>query len=170
MPSLKRYCQIVACAVVLLPSLSVAQPAGQAPGRWAAEANWEVAVGAGYPEVAALEGAVSAGAARSLRPRLSGQFRGIEIGATLGLGAAVGRVSWIEYTANDIARVGWSLDSMVLRPWGPGVGLARSSSYVGGGVSVRAFYSRLSVGVLAAPRGRERRVRPRVLYSVVWPR
>ncbi len=166
---LNRFDTIFACAAFLLPGPSVAQPSVQAPGPWAAEASWELAVAAGYPEVVALEGAVSAGVGRSLQPRRSGQFRGIEIGAMIGLGAATGRVSWSEYTANDIGRLGWSVDAIVLRPWGPSLGLARRSSYVGGGLSVRALYSRLSVGVLVAPGGRERRVRPRALYSVDWP-
>lgn len=158
--------------VVLFPRPSTGQAQADARSTWAPQAGWDVALVAAYPEVVALDASIFVGATRTTRAGRTDHFRGAEIGAVAGLGAVAARVSFADYAATHMGRAGWSIDAVAVRPWVLDWGMARGASYVGGGLSVRAIFSRLSVALLVAPKERDRRMRPRVAYTfdlLPWP-
>jgi hypothetical protein len=153
----------VSCLLTLLPRPC----SGQTPSD---PSDREVVVGGfltatvGYPDAVALGGSMGVYAGRLY------DFSGVELGASAGVGAVSGRVSWAKYAGTDvIGTVGWSIDAVYVRPWVLKWGVARGGSYVGGGLSARALFSRVSLALLVAPDEPAKPIRPRLLYQVEIP-
>lgn len=149
--------------VLLLLVVAACPVAAQAPpGRSSlvvAATTWSV--GLGYPEALSLGGEVAVG--RSTSAAVVGRgfsFRGVELGAGIGLGAGTMRLSWADYFAYDAGREGWSVDAVLLRPWGLSWAQGRDDWLVGGGASWHVSYLRISAALTRSVSGGRTRVVP----------
>ncbi len=152
----RMLCQFEGLGVGLLLVVAAcpvaAQTALAGSSSFATPTSWSV--GLGYPEALALGGELAVG--RSTSAHVAGRgasFRGVELGASLGLGAGSVRLSWADYVAYDAGREGWSIDALVLRPWGLGWARGRDEWLVGGGASWRVSYLRISASIARSVSG-----------------
>ena len=130
--------------------------------------SWEL--GVGYPDALSVGGSLSVRQSRLKSiPGRGSLFRGVEVGATAGVGAVGVRVSWVDYFAYDAGREGWSIDARYVRPWILNWGVARGVSYVGAGASWQFSYLRVSGALVTSPRHRPRRVVPVLHFGFVVP-
>lgn len=173
----RRCCANASAVFVLAVALSLQSHSATAQTRDArpvdavpvttASLDWEV--GIGYPDAVAVGGQVFLGRSRLASiPGRGAHLKGVEVGATVGLGAASARVSWAQYFKHDVGPDGWSADVLYVRPWV----LAwahRGDPYVGLGGSWRAAYLKVSGAILVnGPRGR-RQIVPAVQATMLMP-
>jgi hypothetical protein len=152
---------VAACPVV-------AQTGSGLSSSVAASGSWSL--GLGYPGAFSVEGALAVG--RSTPESVPGRgayFSGIELGAGAGVGAGVVRLSWADYFDYDAGQKGWSLDALVLRPWGLSWATGRDEWFVGGGASWRRSYFRLTGAVARSMSGGRTRVVPFVQGHLSLP-
>jgi hypothetical protein len=130
--------------------------------------SWSL--GLGYPDALSLEGALAVG--RTTPARVTGRgasVRGIELGASVGLGAGAVRISYADYVAHDAGRAGWSVDALALRSWGLSWAPGRDQWFVGGGASWRVSYFRFTAALVRGVSGSRTRVVPRLQGHLALP-
>lgn len=152
----RMLCRFAGFGAGLLLLVAACPVAAQTPAAgassFATPTSWSL--GLGYPEALSLGGELAVG--RSTSARVAGRgasFRGVELGASVGLGAGAVRLSWADYFAYDVGREGWSIDALVLRPWGLAWARGRDEWFVGGGASWRVSYLRISAAVARSVSG-----------------
>lgn len=165
-------CPRVSLGVVLLLGVAVSPVAAQTPpgssSSVVVSGSWSL--GLGYPDTLSLEGTLAVGCSTPMRVTARGaSVRGIELGASAGLGAGAVRISWADYVAHDAGRAGWSVDALALRSWGVSWAPERDQWFVGGGASWRVSYFRVTAALARGVSGGRARVVPLLQGHLALP-
>ncbi len=130
--------------------------------------DWES--GLGYPSGVAVGGQVGFVRTRAATvPGRGSHFRGVELGASVGLGAGMARASWTNYFEYDAGKEGWSIDAVYLQPWLVSWGPERGRPYLGAGGSWVRGYARFSGALVTRVSGARRSVVPVLQVALSMP-